>query len=108
MKPERIQDRFVILDGWELLTERHSRAFGEERPKAIWTAFELADHYEACELVPELGRIADACCVQPQIDVRLNIVFVTVDLTEEGFDFAEAVDRELGHGQRAKALVYRN
>ena len=109
MKPERTQDRFKRLEGWELIPKGSQNLTGEEEPKALWTAFELADHQEACEMVPELGRLADRTCATPDIDVRRNIVFVTVStgdsLTDEDFDFAEAVDREIGDGQRAKSLI---
>ena len=107
MKPERIQFRFSLLDGWVL--DKESQAFGEEVPTAIWTAFELADHLEACELVHQIGQIADQHCVCPEIDVRQNLVFLRVTtpgvgLTDEDFDFAEAVDIEIGNGQRVNSL----
>ncbi len=110
MKPERIQFRYDPLRGWVLVKERNVET-GKEEPTAIWTAFEMTDHLEACELVPELGRLADKACATPQIDVRQNVVFVTattprVGLTEEDFDFAEAVDREIGHFQRASSLLF--
>ncbi len=109
MKPERIQDLVDELEGWILLTEwnRHRR---EYEITGIWTAFELADHLEACELVPELGALADNWCSTPNIEILGNIVFVTcgsskAGLIEEDFDFARAVDRELGTGQRQTSLL---
>ena len=109
MKPERIQIRFDPLQGWVLVTERCPET-GKEVATSMWTAFEMADHLEACERVLEIGRIADRCCVTPELDVRQNIVFVTattpkVGLTEEDFDFAEAVDREIGTFQRSRTLL---
>lgn len=110
MKIERVQYRFGKLDGWVLAKEASPTIVGEEVPKAIWTAFEMADHLEACELVAHIGEIADQHCVCPDIDVRQNIVFVTVKtadlgLIEEDFDFAEAIDCEIGNGQRATSLM---
>lgn len=107
MKPERVQFRFENLDGWVLLKEPHQTIVGKEEPTAIWTAFEMADHLEACELVAEIGEIADTCCAWPEIDVRRNVVFVTARLSEADFDFAEAIDRYLGNGQRANSLIRR-
>ncbi len=109
MKPERIQFRFYPLQGWVLVKERN-RETGKEEPTSIWTAFELSDHLEACELVGEIGVLADLNCSTPEIDVRGNIVFVTVKSTKDGlieedFDFAEAVDREIGTFQRQKTLL---
>ncbi len=109
MKPERIQDRFAPLTGWVLVTKRNPET-GKEEPTGMWTAFEMADHLEACERVLELGRIADACCATPALDVRGNVVFVTaatpkVGLTDADFDFAEAVDREIGTFQRSRTLL---
>ena len=65
---------------------------------------------EACELVLQIGRIADQHCSCPEIDVRGNIVFVTVTtqgegLTEEDFNFAQAVDLEIGDGQKACGMM---
>jgi len=109
MKPERIQDRFTILDGWVLI-EEWCREQREYVITGFWTAFELADHLEACELVAEIGAIADVWCSTPEIEVLGNLVFVTVGsskdgLIEEDFDFAEAIDRELGPAQRKKNLT---
>ena len=109
MKPERIQIRFDPLQGWVLVKERNPES-GKEEPTRMWTAFEMADHLEACELVVEIGRIADRYCATPEIDVRQNVVFVTattpkVGLTDEDFDFAEAVDREIGAFQRSRTLL---
>ncbi len=113
MKAERVQFRFSPLEGW-VLEKAPSQTLGlrgqKEEPEALWTVFEMADHLEACELVRELGQIADRTCACPEIDVRLNLVFVRVHtpekgLTEEDFDFAEAVDREIGNGQKASGLV---
>ncbi len=109
MKVERIQFRFDPLKGWVLVKER-SRETGKEEPTSIWTAFELSDHLEACELVREIGVLADLYCSIPEIEVRGNIVFVTAKsskegLIEEDFDFAEKVDREIGTGQRQKTLL---
>ena len=111
LKAERVQDRFLDLDGWVLL-KKWNREICEEEPTAVWTAFELTDHLEACELVAEIGAIADTCCATPEIDVRGNVVFVTAKsskdgLTEEDFDFAEAIDLDLGTGQRQKTLLNR-
>ena len=111
MKPERVQIRFMPLDGWVQQMEASQGLVGQEEPVGIWTAFELADHLEACELVREIGEIADINCVAPEIDVRGNVLFVTAKtdgvLTEADFDFAEAIDRELGTGQRQKTLLDR-
>ncbi len=112
MKAERVQDRFAPLDGWELVMRPSRRYPGKEVPHYIWTAFELADHYEACELVGYIGEIADVNSVWPEIDVRGNLVYLTVKtprvgLTERDFDFAEAIDRELGNGLKAKSLLAR-
>lgn len=110
MKIERVQFDLSKLKGW--VTEAAPRSMKEEDPEAIWTAFELGDHLEACELVVELGVLADRYCCCPEIDVRRNIVFVRattegVGITQEDFDFALAVDRELGTGLRAKSLVHK-
>ncbi len=109
MKPERIQDRFVQLDGWVLIEELN-RKTGNNEITGIWTAFELADHLEACELVAEIGIHADNWCSTPNIEVLGNVVFVTAGspkhgLIEEDFDFAAAIDRELGTGQRQSTLL---
>ncbi len=111
LKAERVQVRFDLLKGWVLIKERNPET-GKEEPTRIWTAFEMADHLEACELVVEIGRLADKACATPEIDVRQNVVFVTattpkVGLTEEDFDFAEAIDREIGTFQRSKTLLSR-
>ena len=110
LKAERVQERFAPLDGWELVHRPSRRSPGKEVPHYIWTAFELADHYEACELVGYLGEVADVNSVRPEIDVRGHVVFLTVKtpkvgLIERDFDFAEAVDRELGNGLKAKSLM---
>lgn len=112
MKAERVQFRFDPLEGWVLEKAPNQTLVGgqEEEAEAIWTVFEMADHLEACELVREIGKIADRTCACPEIDVRLNLVFVRattpgMGLTEEDFDFAAAVDREIGNGQRASGLV---
>jgi len=110
MKAERVQFRYDDLEGWVL--ENEALTFGREEPKALWTAFELADHLEACELVQQLGQIADQHCCCPEIDVRQNMVFVRVTtpgvgLTEEDFNFAEAVDLEIGSGQKTSTLINR-
>ena len=97
MKTERVQFRASLLDGWVLLMQAVQGLIGKEEPVAIWTAYDLADHLEACELVPQIGQVADKACVAPEIDVRGNVVFVTAKtdggLTEADFDFAEALDR---------------
>ncbi len=109
MKPERIQVRYTLLDGWVLIEEwnRDTRRY---EVTGMWTAFELADHLEACELVAEIGALADNWCSTPNIEVLGNVVFVTCGtsrdgLIEEDFDFAQAVDDELGNGQRQKSLL---
>ncbi len=109
MKPERIQYRFTFLDGWVLIEEWNPEQRRYE-VTGIWTAFELSDHLESCEHVLVLGKLADAWCATPDIDVRGNIVFVTLGsskegLTEEDFDFAETVDKELGYSSRQTALL---
>ena len=109
LKPERIQIFFQQLIGWVLLEEWNPKTRQEE-PYGFWTAFELADHLEACELVVELGKLADIHCSSPAIDVRGNIVFVTCGtirdgVFEEDFDFARAVDREIGTHQRQTTLL---
>ena len=112
MKAERVQDRFTPLDGWELIMRPSQTIRGEEEPDALWTAFEAADHFEACELVGQIGEIADVYCVRPQIDVRGHVVFLTAKtpkfgIAERDFDFAEAIDCELGRGLKAKGLLAR-
>ena len=109
LKPERIQIFFARLIGWVLLQEWNPSTRREE-PYGFWTAFEMSDHLEACELVAELGKLADIHCAEPEIDVRGNIVFVTCGslrdgVVEEDFDFAMAVDREIGTMQRQTTLV---
>ena len=111
LKPERIQFHFAELDGWSLVLEWNPDTRRQE-PTSFWTAFELADHLEACELVAQIGVLADTWCATPDIEVRGNIVFVTCGSPERGlfvedFDFAKAVDREIGHGQRQTALTHR-
>ncbi len=111
MKPGRIQIRFDPLEGWVLVTKWNPE-IREEEPTNVWTAFEMGDHLEACKLVAELGSIADTCDATPNLDVRGNIVFVTLGeskegLREEDFDFAEIVDLELGLDQRPNALLER-
>ncbi len=109
MKPERIQFCYDELDGWILLTEWNPIT-REYEVTGIWTAFELADHLEACEHVAVIGAIADTWCSTPNIEVLGNIVFVTCGtskdgLIEEDFDFAKAIDDELGTAQRQKSLL---
>jgi len=112
MKAERVQERFAPLDGWELVMRPSRRYPGKEVPHYIWTCFEMADHYEACELVGYVGELADVNSVRPEIDVRGNLVYLTartpkVGLTERDFDFAESIDRELGNGLKVRALMAR-
>ncbi len=109
LKPERIQFLFQQLVGWVLLTQWNPKTRQDE-PYGFWTAFELADHLEACELVMQLGKLADIWGATPGIDVRGNIVFVTCGtmrdgLFEEDFDFALDVDREIGPSQRQTTLL---
>ena len=109
LKAERVQYRYSFLYGWVLVDERGQGVFeGKEKP-FIWTAYELADHLEACELVAQIGKIADRFCVAPELDVRRNYLFVTVGkeegLTDADFDFAEALDDEVGPRQKANGLV---
>ncbi len=109
LKPERIQIFFQDLTGWVLEKEWNPETRQDE-PVGIWTAFELADHLEACELVHELGVLADNWGSTPDVDVRDNYVFVSIGsstrpMVIEDFDFAKAVDREIGDLQRAKALL---
>ncbi len=109
LKAERVQFLFLKLVGWVLSTEWNPETRQDE-PGGIWTAFELVDHLEACELVHELGVLADKWCSTPDIDVRGNIVFVTFGSSNEGmfiedFKFAMAVDREIGTGQRQTSLT---
>ncbi len=108
LKAERIQVYFAQLIGWVLDWEPN-RETGEREPSHFWTAFEMADHLEACELVAELGKLADKACAAPAIDVRGNIVFVTCGSPKDGlfaedFEFATAVDLEIGIGQRQQSL----
>ncbi len=108
LKPERIQRLFDQLVEWILVYEWNPETRRDE-PTSIWTAYELADHLEACELVAELGMLADKWCATPDFDVRGNIVFVTCGPANDGlviedFDFASAVDREIGTGQRQTSL----
>ncbi len=115
MEPQRIRFRFDMLQGWVLDWVRGketSRTFAKEAPKAIWTVFELADFFEACELVHQIGRIADQHCSNPEIDLRGNLVLARVTtpgvgLTEEDFNFAQAVDLEIGDGQKACGIMQR-
>ena len=113
MKAERVQYRYSFLVGWVLVDADGQRLLsGEKKEPFIWTAFELADHLEACEMVPRIGRIAARFCVRPELDVRQNYLFVTVGkrpggLTDADFDFAEAVDEEIGPLQKANSLVSR-
>ncbi len=108
MKPSVVQG-VAQLEGWVLEKEPNASGFGEEEPSAIWTAYELADHREACEMVREIGDIADVCCVAPEIDIRRNLLYVTATtdggLTEEDVVFAQAMDREIGNGQKQKTLL---
>ncbi len=111
LKPERIQFYFLELVGWAIIKEWNPETRQEE-PVGIWTAFELADHLEACELVHELGVLADISGSTPDLDVRDNYVFVnlgssTQDMFIEDFDFAKAVDREIGTVQRQTTLFDR-
>jgi len=107
MKAERTQIRYDRLEGWVL--DKETQTLGKEE-EALWTVFELADHLEACELVHQLGQIAHQHGASPELDVRRNLVFVRVTtpgvgLTEEDFDFAEAVDLEIGSGQKAAGMM---
>ncbi len=109
LKAERIQIYFAQLIGWVLNWELN-RETGQQEPTSFWTAFELVDHLEACELVAELGKLADKACAAPAIDVRGNIVFVTCGSPKDGlfaedFEFASAVDLEIGIGQRQQSLL---
>ena len=108
LKPERIQIYFLELVGWILLTEWNPETRRDE-PWGFWTAFELTDHLEACELVHELGVLADKWGSMPGLEVRGNLVFVSCGWLKDGvfiedFDFAKAVDHEIGHGQRQTSL----
>ncbi len=111
MKAERVQYRYSFLEGWVLVDDNNNQGvFAREEKPYIWTALELADHLEACELVTQIGQIADRHCVAPQLDVRRNYVFVTVGrepegLTDADFDFAEAIDEEIGPRQKASSLI---
>ncbi|MCP3961884.1 MAG: hypothetical protein GY719_28920 [bacterium] len=113
MKPSVVQGvAELALNGW--LTEKEvphqGLVGGEEEPVAIWTAYELDDHLEACERVLELGWIADLCCACPEIEVRQRFVSVRVTtpgvgITDEDIDFARKVDFEIGHGQKLCGLT---
>ncbi len=108
LKPERIQIYFAQLAGWSMIWEWNPETRQDE-PTGFWTAFELFDFLEACELVHELGVLADKCCATPNIEVLGNIVFVTCGWSKDGllvedFEFAKAVDREIGSGQRQTSL----
>lgn len=108
LKPERIQIFFRDLVGWSLLWEFNPETRQDE-PDGFWTAFEMADHFEACERVAELGHLADKTCAAPDIDVRDNVVYVTCGTRDRGlyvedFEFAKAVDREIGTFQRHTSL----
>ena len=110
MKVERVHEP-ETPDGWELLTKWNHET-GEEEATGLWTAYEMADHLEACEQVLAIGQLADRACARPEIDVRGNIVFLTVrtpgiGLIQEDMDLVKLVDRELGDGQRANALLER-
>ena len=111
LRRKRGQLRFDLLQGWLPTTEWNEET-GQEEPTGIWTAFEMSDHLEACELVREIGRLADAACASPEIDVRQNVVLVTattprMGLTEDDFDFALSIDREIGTFRRSKTLLSR-
>lgn len=111
LKAERVQFYFDTLLGWILLMEWNPET-REDEPYGIWTAFEMIDHLDACELVLELGHLADDWGVTPSIEVHKNYVFVTCGsemdgLTVEDFQFAEAVDREIGTFQRQNTLLDR-
>ncbi len=108
LKAERVQFYFAQLVGWALIWD-WNRETRQYEPTGFWTAFELADHLEACELVPELGILADKWCSTPDIQVLGNVVFVTCGSAKDGlfvedFDFARDVDREIGNGQRQATL----
>lgn len=109
LKVERIQFHFLELVGWILIQDWNLETRQDE-PTGIWTAFEMADHLEACELVMELGVLADIHSATPDLDVRGNVVFVTCGSMKDGlfiedFDFAKAVDREIGTLQRQTSLL---
>ncbi len=109
LKAERVQILFKHLVGWVLNWGLNPETL-EDEATGFWTAFELHDHLEACELVLELGKLADRTCATPDLDVRGNIVFVTCGTEKDGvfiedFDFAMAVDREIGTGQRQRSLI---
>jgi pterin-4a-carbinolamine dehydratase len=111
LKPERIQFYFEKLVGWVLLEEFNPETRRDE-PTGFWTVFEMADHLDACELVAELGALADNWCAVPDIDIRDNLVYVTCGTRDRGlyiedFDFAMAVDLEIGNGQRPASLLGR-
>ena len=112
MKPSVVQGvRRLESNGWLLEKEVPHMGLvgGEEEPVAIWTAYELEDHLEACERVLELGYLADLCCACPEIEVRQRFVVVRVatpgvGITIEDIDFAETVDFEIGHAQKVRGL----
>ena len=108
MKPSVVQG-VDQLEGWVLGKVPNASGFGEEEPAVLWTVDELADHREACEMVREIGEIADVCCVAPEIDIRRNLLYVTVGredgLIQEDVDFALTMDREIGNGPKQKTLL---
>ena len=91
------------------LTQASKERSGQRVIIGGWTAYEMADHREACGLVGLIGEVADRCCVTPEIDVRRNIVFLTVKtesgMTVEDFEFAKTVDFEIGSAHKARALL---
>ncbi len=108
LKAERVQFYFEMLVGWILLKGWNPETRQDE-PYGIWTVFEMEDHLDACELVATLGHLADNWGATPAIDVRKNLVYLSCGseydgLTVEDFDFARAVDREIGTFQRPKTL----
>ena len=110
LKAERVQYRYSFLEGWVLVDDTSQGVFAREEEPYLWTAYELTDHLEACELVAQVGHLADRFCVAPELDVRRNYLFVTLGkepggLTEEDFDFAEALDEEIGPRQKARSLI---
>ena len=107
LEPEHIRTELEALESWGLL-EHFNRETRRNEPVGFWTSFEMADHLEACELVLELGMLADVACAAPDVDVRDNRVLVTCGtryrgVSIEDFDFAKAVDREIGVGPRRAA-----
>ncbi len=54
LKPERIQFYFLELMGWSLIMDWNPETRQDE-PTGFWTAFELVDFREACELVAEMA-----------------------------------------------------